>query len=693
MTSKHVEITSLCTVVPIDSHGNQRLLRLADISDDSQLISFSIDENYPKTFSNRDLIYWNGGSNDTGFTGVWKWWAEPNYNDEEKDYVSSTQISSANPIEIIVLKNIYHVEDLLTQLKEGIEMKMRTSRMMICFPKTYGSYSGVLCTKKDLDCNHNRTTLKKGTYTLPLYELSEEHIFYVQNRRFYDRLDIEETSQFEWTVPPSEIVKNEFLTRISWSNAKSLNIVKKDWQIFKDYITNMPSHSLYESIAEICHCSDETAKQQVNAFLNGIDSHINGNDIEDGVLKNLLARNKALYKRCVNTLQSDWEADHKDAIAAASKELEEICISVELKNKENEELQSKISAAKDERQQLEDCIEQLRTRGADVEAKVQDKILKARQDAAEFISEMAFVVPSASPTNMPVQTADPGDSKSPYTTGMALDEENLDSVESWKDEQENFKEELAEAGISKNHRATIAGFLYAAHVNQTPVLLAGLGGLSIAKAFSASLFGKMPGILDCSGDFVPSSLLSITQGTDDVIIIKNPFHANWIDHIPELLLGDSKNRQYFLWIPFAEDLLIEPPSVYNYMIPVITDYFLDAMPTENFQGGYRSSEFNLEYKPNHKRTNPEIKNDIEKCSNLFNSLNIPALGKNRIVNILNDYYYLTGKKNLDTTYPLTVIPYAYVTGQSDKIDEELLSQLDLDDTLCSDIRNLLGVES
>ena len=94
--------------------------------------------------------------------------------------------------------------------------------------------------------------------------------------------------------------------------------------------------------------------------------------------------------------------------------------------------------------------------------------------------------------------------------------------------------------------------------------------------------------------------------------------------MPELINIDDKF--IFAIYTFAEDLKIEPRSLYNYFLPVLTELIIDKRPARNFTVKYFSDKVKAELKKNYKpdavpisaetRLNSQVKcNIMEKLIN------------------------------------------------------------------------------
>ena len=96
----------------------------------------------------------------------------------------------------------------------------------------------------------------------------------------------------------------------------------------------------------------------------------------------------------------DWEAENKSILAEAQKELDLLDSKLKSATASLTEAQETFNKTKSEEEQLVSIIAEKKKLAEDVEAAVAERIKKARENAADFIANMAFV------GGQPIQAAD-----------------------------------------------------------------------------------------------------------------------------------------------------------------------------------------------------------------------------------------------------------------------------------------------
>lgn len=145
----------------------------------------------------------------------------------------------------------------------------------------------------------------------------------------------------------------------------------------------------------------------------------------------------------------------------------------------------------------------------------------------------------------------------------------------WLEALDSLSGELNQAGVARKYAQNFAAFLYSAYINRVSIIMAGANGEDIADAFSVSLSGKTAGVADCSVSYFPDFEREITLCNNDVFIVKHAFRSEWITHIPDF----QKIGWHFIVHPFAEDLVIEPKSLFTYYAGLRVKAVLDDFHT------------------------------------------------------------------------------------------------------------------
>ena len=142
---------------------------------------------------------------------------------------------------------------------------------------------------------------------------------------------------------------------------------------------------------------------------------------------------------------------------------------------------------------------------------------------------------------------------------------------------------------SRDLNKLLSAFLYAAYVQNIPLLIAGPYAHEFADAVSLSVAGRSAGILALDGRCDTDVIKQLETSDDTVIVVQNVFGKDWDDNLLQSLMRLNK---FIIWTrPYTEDLLIEPMGLYNYALPLFTEHFVETKPTNQFIPGMHSKEF------------------------------------------------------------------------------------------------------
>ncbi|MGN0482523.1 MAG: coiled-coil domain-containing protein [Lachnospiraceae bacterium] len=668
----HIEKKSLC-MSHCDYARKKTLIRLGDIENGMiQLFVFQKDQ--MGYFEKRNKFLCKTGPFQEGKVGVWSWSADPRLDDSNRDYISKLVLSSEKPIEICELPDIRTESQLKNVIQDGISFEPCCDRMIISFSDGTGKHIGAYFTLNDLKVTDHKIKISEKINYLSLYVFSEEDILqtqYPQPPKFFmKKLDIGEPIRKIPLKSPMEIVKREILQRARRKGMKERGFSQNERKKFFDFIENITDETLYSDVAAGCVCSIQQAKIYVLEFIGLSNKYIESTDLDMQVLSQIVKNDDALRSDCQKLVEAEWKKENKILIDTKRKELEGIQQEIENQKNEKKKLDVSIKNAGTKMKNLDKSIEEKQALSNTIEKKVQEKIENARADVAEFISSMTFY-------NQPI-VMNSGSKKQSLSVFQEGKEQYDEEIASWDLAIESIGEELEEAGIEK-HSYSFGAFLYASYRNQAAVLLAGPNGESIAHAFSIGAFGKYAGILDCNHSFDQNSIEEMLNSLNEVIIIKNPFSADWINSIMGLLIPPKKF--YILLCPFMDELQIESRGLVNYVMPVFTEMLIEEVPTENFVGKKRAENYE-EYKITSRKTVQRgITNRL--CRNSFS--------KNRLQQILADMHTMYDKTGSFEDYVYVLLPYAYLTNQVNVLGEEIEADRQLHNEEKQDLKTYLGM--
>lgn len=588
------EIVSLCGVIS-DYNGQKWLIRYADLNNNGRYYIFHRNEGIPPYFANRDKLFYKDGPSNDGFYGIWTWSSVPNENDPSKDYIRSRYNTEIDAIELVTFTQAANLDDLVNLLKEGINYQPHSRRVMFSIYSSKGQYTGILCTTKELNTVNEKTNISEDCIVVPVYEFTGADVMHLDNGlSFYGNAFAGLPTKLYHLKSPLDIVKDTVMSSISWATYKTRDVTRAQYKTFKDFIDAIPVDDIICKIGAACRCSDPAAKELLDEFLGIVWKYVDGDSLEDEIILSAISSNTELQEKAKELIRQDWEKENERLLTEAQQKLD--LLRAELKSAAEDlgKAQEAFNKTKAEDERLSDIIAGKEKLADGIEKAVAERIQKARENAADFIASMAFVggQPMQVVGTAPLPSVEAISEPTTATYYAHPEFEQLDELEShhsWADVINTTVFELAEAGVAEPYRSSLSAFLCAAYIEKQPLLLIGPNAIDIAQAFSAAVAAHKHGILCCEGSYTRQTIEKMGADGEDIVIVNNLLASGWMNRLPEML--SKKDIFYIATHPYAEDIQVEPKSLYGFMLPLFTEFLVDKKATGKYYGGYFSDDF------------------------------------------------------------------------------------------------------
>lgn len=651
-TSDTDKIFSLCRVYS-DYFGQKWLFRYADLEHDSYYYIFKKDDELQPHFTNRDKIFYKDGPSDEDFYGIWIWSAIPNENDPAKDYVVSNYYAKISPIEIVQIKEATSIDRLINILKKGIEYQLHSRKTMFAFTSN-GQFVGILCNSKELNTDNGKITFAEDCIVVPVYEFSADNIMHLSNGlSFYKNAFAGLPNKLYHLKSPLDIVKELVLSSISWTAYKKIGTIHAEFREFKDFIEAIPVGDITRKIEKACRCSNPAAKDLLNSFLELVWKYVDGDSIDGSVILSAISTKTELKEKTKELVRKDWEAENEKLLTEAKNKLD--LLNAELNSATNDlaRAQEVLDQKKSEEERLAGIIAEKQKLAEDVEKEVAARIKKARENAADFIANMAFVSGQYT-QGVALQTSAEAPSK--YIVNPESESRSEpDTYHSWTDVINHTAYELEDAGVAQKYSIGLAAFLCAAYIKKQPVLLVGPNAVDIVQAFSAAVTGGKYGTLCCEGSYDNQTVAQIGFNGEKIVMVSNLFSSGWINRLPEII--SQKDIFYIFIHPYAEDIQVEPKSLFGFMLPLFTEFFVDKKSKGDYYGGYFAEDFQA-YSA-HSGDHKELK--------AIANLSLSALVKTQLRNLVSTMRGIHSTMTQDDEFMFAVLPIAYATMEINEL--------------------------
>lgn len=663
MIDNKVSFTSLCYITKDYKTKDYKeriwLNRLADVEDDTLHTPFKSErtDNY---YENRDRLRCDDGPTALGTVGVWKWTAEPNWNNPASDYTKSYYVKDYSPIRVVVLE-AKSLDEVVEQLQNGtVRTQDYFCDTLFCYEPRWGQLAGVLCRSNEFKISGQYAKLLKPIYSLPKYTISSEDIYNCEDRnlRFLKTLQVGEPSGYVSIGNTDEVIRTLILERTTRSLCKEcIGATKDEWRRCKRLLEKICGESLYDAIVQKLNCTLDQAKQTVDDFVDRADTLLETGDIDADILAQIAIHHDGLRELCEKAVSEKWHDSHAAEIAKAEAEVSEMEETISIAKKQHSELLAEIATKQGELDRLHAEIAQYESIGKETLVAVRQKIADAQKDMAGFIADMSVFLPQSNAT---LPYGNPPASWQYGSTSSQYSDEDIELAESWRNEYDAIYQNLSCAlGIEPDFCSMLTAFLYATHINNVPTLITGPGGQDIAEVLSVSMYATGAGQLTLGDECDLSIAEKISESDDPIVSVQNMFGKGWSDALPQKL---TRLKKQIIWThPYVEDLLIEPKGLYNYMLPMLSECFIGYLPTLEMTPGKRDEKFQA-YVSKEKRS---------LRISAFKRLGLSKLLLGQLTRVLSDAKWILGDPNKEKDLELLfgVLPLCVLTGRLDILED------------------------
>lgn len=669
---------SLCRVNRPDKNSDIWLKRLADIVD-KQIVKVEFDESKEMIFDNRMFIFRKDGPKESDFVGLWRW--NERQSESGRWLADATYIGNQAPIEIYVFNTFTDIEQLIQSLRVGAQIPVYLSNKVLFAVTEDNLIKGVLCDlsncytqKNDVDIS---IQLKNNVFSLPYFEININDTIKLSHRRlFYSRITLENPVKRLPTYSTNDFIKQMFIQRLNWPIFKAEGISKNDWRKVIHLLKDIPNESMVQRFSDEFCISYQEAQDCIDSFLQTVEQHIDVEDVDSGLIVKMLENHKGLKESCDKIAYQKWIKDHNAEIAIAQEEVDEIRkkgkaefeeseqrLSAVKKaiveaEKEHDNVSSQIEQANARLEELQVEIDRYKALGEDTVTAVRQRIAESQKDIAGFIADLSMFLPQTGNTIS-------GNQSNNWQFICATNYTSSDDIEvagNWNDEINLISQNLSYSfGIRTELCEMLSAFLYSSYINQLPLLVIGPGGQEVAECLSFSLFGKGSGKLIIGKGINYDIITALNDSDESVVSINNMFGEGWNDELPQMI---GKSDKQILWIhPYAEDMLIEPKGLYNYMFPVFSEIFIETISDIEWFSGARADDF-LAFTA--KRKEP-----LSITS--FKQLGISKLLLNRIETVLSDAKAImdNANHNKDLEILFGLLPLTVLTEKTEVLKETI----------------------
>lgn len=647
---------SLCYYESDDNDGNKLLWRLADVRDDSKLSVPQKTNPNGTNFENRDRLFGKDGPDKIRTIGIWEWIARPNRNDSNKDFIESKYNRELSPIRIVDF-NVKSIEEVVYILKQRNIIFPCYCDTLFCYKSKPKELTGVLLRANEFEIVDNHIQPHSDVYVLPCHTILLEECHSCKCKKealsFLKKFSIDKPSKYIAIVDINKLVRDLVLNRATRKTfLENIGGTRADWQNCRKLLEKICEDSLYDEVAQKLKCTEDKAKQAVVGFIQRANEFIESGDIDEEILAQIAMRHDEFRAQREKIIETKWEEANASMIA-----------NVKAAEDKVQKLQEECAEKEKERDNLIAEIDKYEALGKDTLEAIRQKITDAQEDMAGYIAKLSLFLPHTRPV------FSPGQQKSAWRYVYSSDELcadcDIEETRTWQDEVNVIHQNLANSlNIAPEFVTMLSAFLYSSYINNVPMLIVGPCGPDIADLLSVSLFGSGAGRL-IFGDERDDEIVEKIQGYKERILsIQNMFGKGWSDELPQAF---CKLRKTVIWThPYVEDMLVEPKGLYNYMLPVLSESFIGAMPPSDLTliSGKRPADFEA-YKPKGACRHIKTLRRLGLSKLLTKQLELVLSDAKTMLNIVDQ----DKDRDKDIEFLFATIPFCVLTGRIDVLKD------------------------
>lgn len=655
--------TSLCRVRRPDRHGDIWMERIADVKN-GQLVLFQNRPDKDSTGDNRWLIFCSDGPSQEGTIGFWKWseYTTDSYAGKNKIRTKAEYVYDRKVTEVVFVRGYPTLDALINRFSNGIAVPAETAGHILLVPQSANASEagGLLCEvaaceqKSRVVKSEKIIVPKEDTYVFPCYKINkrEDVILWIDSysnreRYFYKYDNLGKVERTAFVQKPFEVIRNWV---IQWANGQNLNEESRGQ--LQSFLKKVPADDLCGKFMKAYQMSREEAEKWIEKFYRQAQSYLKVEDIDAQAFVEIVQHHSGLKAVLLDKVDVIFAAEKEKQIQEANRLSESARLSAEKWRKEAATYQKQIDEMKEKKtieeqklSQILDEIEQYESIANEVKTQAEGKKENVVVPASVGSGDMANLIPGWTCRMLPAFEAN-GD---------------LPDVVcgSWRDKLSVLKLNLEAAGVGgKVFTHLLASYLYAAYIHRMDLLLAGPSGIEIAEAMALALTGKTANVLSCRGEFHDSAIQRLQQSQSVITIVEHPFHQDWLYEM--IKSKQTCAGKMFIWVhPFREDLIMEPQGVYHYVLPVLTECFL--------QGRAELSKMKKK-KTSGKYEKYVASNSVYRNFPGEQEFKMSRLLSSRFKRILTDAHAISKSSSRDMDYLLALLPLAVLTGNEPVLD-------------------------
>lgn len=573
------EYTSLCYVSEKD--GKKTLCRIADYGDG---FYYPNDYDYtapkPALFddTNRDLIFGSQRSiaHEDGDIGLYTWHSEWNSVNNRWDTKIDDVPTSIPWIEVFKT-HCHTLREVITNIRNGYQIHSRYDKNHDCiFWFDDIGENAIYVSARQLKERDGKLFFKDDVQAVLKGSINQRDVrscecrysaYTAESERFYFR----RTSKWDpkntiGIKDPNELIND--IIRAKLKNALSRN----DRQAGLRALDKVDSGSVSEQLAQTLDCPEDEAKKYVTDYFSSRKARLDENE-SIKLIEAILSADSVLVDRLREQVDKEWRNAHTQLLKKFDDEISEQQRRLDSTTKAVQEEDAYLQHLIEEQNEAENAAKKATILQHDVEVQIERRLSEMKENQAQALVDTAFtrINSGLAPSTQAI-------SHLPQPTIIRPDGEKVDEI-GYDDAFQDAVDFSLPFCVDKSSASELALFILASYVCNQPLIVAGEQSEILANLIATYCTGlPCTTVIMKESDTSDSIIAALSQDVPEYICITDAFERNY--EKARKVMDAFPGTRFIFTVRHPESLLMEPRSIFNTFLPVLTEFFfVDTVPS------------------------------------------------------------------------------------------------------------------
>lgn len=346
--------------------------------------------------------------------------------------------------------------------------------------------------------------------------------------------------------------------------------------------------SVHEQVAQMLHCSTDEASHYAEEYFSSRMARLEA-DEGTQLIESLLSCDSNLVDQLTEKIGERWQNEHKQRMEQYDSEIAEMKANLDSTTKAASEEEAHLRVLLEQQTAAEDALNKAVTLQQDVEKQIALRLSEMKENTAKVLVDTAFTRITTMSFSSSVAPVAPTPSTAvAFSAPDAVEE--IDIAEAFQDAVDYATRFCA----YQESASEFVAFIFAVYACNQPLVLAGEYGQALADFYSIFCTGHECTTVTIDERASVDSIIDLLQvAPHDVVCIVDPFVKDYEE--ARRIMDAFPETRFVFTVRHPESLLMEPRSLFNTFLPVLTEFFCVDAPSTYPEGfGCREALQSLE---------------------------------------------------------------------------------------------------